>query len=275
MKLQELLQARKEMIDNFVEGIFDIPEDTSAVELLNAMAYSIAGGKRIRGFLVMEGAAIAGIEWEKALPTAAAVECFHAYSLVHDDLPAMDNDLERRGKPTAHVKYGEANAILVGDSLLTLGFRWISEAQAHLTGDLEALNSIRILSRWLGTEFLTGGQYLDLKSPTSRKEYNEVIHRKTCGLIEASLMAGATLGGFEMKNLVPLMNYGRHLGFAFQYVDDLLDWDQDEFVKFYQQDELRALVKENTELAIEAVAEFGNRAETLRELARYLADRSE
>lgn len=284
MSLQELIEFRKEHIDYFVLGMIENKKDDRIAELCEAMAYSVSGGKRIRGFLVMEAAGVTGINPESVVPTAAAIECFHAYSLVHDDLPAMDDDNERRGQPTTHRKYGEANAILVGDSLIPLGYLWISLAQTSILGPDNRVQSldperrlrvIEILGVYLGTDYLTGGQYLDLKAATTKEEYSEIVRRKTCGLFEASLLAGATLGGFDRVQANPLLTYGHHLGFAFQYVDDLLDWEQDDSPKFYEQDELRELVKANTEKAIAAVSEFGNRGETLRELALYLADRTE
>ncbi len=198
--------------------------------LADAMRYStLAPGKRLRPILVLLASEAIGGEIEAALPAACAIEFIHAYSLIHDDLPAMDNDDLRRGLPTCHRKFDEATAILAGDALQALAFEILSE---ELPDD-QALKCCRILSRACGRSFLVGGQADDLaaegrfgdQSPTARSvEHLQNIHlRKTGALIQASVSLGGVTAGASSEQLEMLARYGRAIGLAFQIVDDCLD----------------------------------------------------
>jgi geranylgeranyl diphosphate synthase type II len=198
--------------------------------LADAMRYSVlAPGKRLRPVLVLLAAEAVGGELEAALPAACAIELIHAYSLIHDDLPAMDNDDLRRGLPTCHRKFDEATAILAGDALQALAF----EIVAHDLPDDQALKACRILSRACGRSQLVGGQADDLAAegrfgelgPANRSaEHLQHIHlRKTGAIIQASLALGGVAGGASSDHLEMLERYGRAIGLAFQIVDDCLD----------------------------------------------------
>ena len=195
--------------------------------LLRAMRYSLlAGGKRLRPVLAREACRAVGGRDRWVLPACCALEMIHTYSLIHDDLPAMDDDRWRRGKPTLHVAFGEANAILAGDALHTLAFQILAEEPA---GDRFALRRTRVLSivaRAAGVEGMVGGQVRDLESEgrTIGPRALTRIHRgKTGALITASVLVGGVLGGAGRQGLEALGHYGRSLGLAFQIVDDILD----------------------------------------------------
>lgn len=196
--------------------------------LAEAIGYALDGGKRVRPVLVLAACEAVGGDAARALPTASAVECFHAYSLVHDDLPAMDDDDVRRGKPTVHRRFGEATAILAGDALLTLGFEWLATRQAQTSGPEKALRVIRLLAGALGGRGMVGGQYLDL---TQRFDTVDAVNRmqalKTSALLSAACEAGAVLGDGNETNVQRLKQYGLLLGQTYQLIDDLLDEEQD------------------------------------------------
>ncbi len=195
--------------------------------LLRAMRHSLfAGGKRVRPILALEACRAVGGRDAWALPACCALEMIHTYSLIHDDLPAMDDDDWRRGKPTAHVKFGEATAILAGDALHSLAFQTLAEEPR---GDRFAGRRDRVLAlvaRAAGMEGMVGGQIRDLESEGRRISPRDLrrIHRgKTGALLQASAVAGAILGGGSRKEIEALGRYGRAVGLAFQIVDDILD----------------------------------------------------
>ncbi len=274
MKSESILAAHKERIELFIEQKLISEPDQPVQYLRDAMLYALKGGKRIRALLVMLAAELMGERAERVLPAAGAVECFHAYSLVHDDLPAMDNALVRRGFPSVHAKFGEATAILVGDSLIPLGFEWLSADQRQISPDKRVLEVIALFANVLGSKALTGGQYLDLCSSADPALQKEILTRKTAALIEASLLAGAILGGASLAQLEHLKKFGLNLGLAFQYADDLLDWGSDRRQIFMSQSELKILINNLTEEALSALANFGEQAETLKDLAKSLAART-
>jgi geranylgeranyl pyrophosphate synthase len=245
--------------------------------LLEAIGYALEGGKRIRAVLVMEGAELSGERPERVLPTAAAVECFHAYSLVHDDLPAMDNDMIRRGQPAVHVRVGEDTAILVGDSLIPLGFELLSQEQLLYSPPELVLQVIALFARALGSQGLTGGQLLDLAGIPDETLWPEVHRRKTAVLFEASLAAGAILGGMSAEEVAKLRDFGIQLGLAYQLVDDVLDWEGAEgkaaLSRFMSRRQAEQRMHEQTEAALAALDALGERAARLRALTRYLASR--
>jgi geranylgeranyl diphosphate synthase type II len=259
--------------------------------LREAMAYSLtAGGKRIRPVLLLAaGNAVGGSE-EELLPFACAVEYVHTYSLIHDDLPAMDDDDFRRGKPTCHKAYGEATAILAGDGLLTEAFRLMAESPLASKRPARAVLAIADLARAVGAEGMVGGQQLDLDaSPgiSAPAEVQEIQLRKTAALIASCTRMGGILGGGDAALVAALGDFGTRLGILFQITDDILDetGSFEEMGKGTSKDRARgkwtypvafgmeAAVGRAGELgreALDALAAFGPEGEPLRELVRMV-----
>lgn len=199
-----------------------------AHSLRDAMAYAVAGGKGLRGFLVMESAALFDVPQPRALQAAAAVEALHAYSLVHDDLPCMDDDDLRRGMPTVHVKWDEATAVLVGDALQTLAFDLLAAPETHPDA-AHRISLIAALSRAAGAHGMVLGQAQDIAaetapSPLTLEQITQLQSNKTGALFCWSAEAGARLAGADPA---PLTAYARALGLAFQIADDILDVEGD------------------------------------------------
>ncbi len=260
--------------------------------LAAAMKYSLmAGGKRLRPILTLWAAETCGAGDDAAMPSAVALEMIHTYSLIHDDLPAMDDDDLRRGRPTCHKAYDEATAILAGDGLLTLAFEVIARFQEprEAVGDCVA-----ILAEAAGPKGMVGGQMADLQAET-RDDATlgelEAIHRgKTGALLCAALRLGATVAGASDHEKAALERYGRNVGLAFQVVDDLLDATGDEakmgkrvgkdsglgkwtYPGLMGIDASRAYARELTASAIDALAVFEGRADRLRALANQIVER--
>lgn len=254
--------------------------------LREAAAYSLfAGGKRLRPGLVLGAAEIVCGSDEAAVPAACAIEMIHTYSLIHDDLPAMDDDDLRRGKPTNHVVYGEALAILAGDALLTMAFDVLGRA-----GNCAAVVE---LAQAAGAAGMVGGQVIDLESEDKRLTADELqrIHAmKTGALIRGAVRLGAILGGASPAQLDALTAYGEHIGLAFQIADDILDVTGDQaligkpvgsdesngkstYPALLGLDESRRLAGEAVAAAVAALAPFGPEADTFRSLARYIVER--
>ena len=207
-------------------GLHVPPATTRPVRLHTAMRYSLeGGGKRLRPVLVLATAELFGVKDDSALPAAVAIECLHTYSLIHDDLPCMDNDDLRRGRPTAHKQFDEATALLAGDALLTHAFALLAESYAAQPPLAHAL--IRELADAAGSRRLIGGQMEDLiaeKKSDATPDELEFIHlNKTAAMIEAALVMGGLIGNASDENLTALRRAGRHLGLAFQIIDDILD----------------------------------------------------
>jgi geranylgeranyl diphosphate synthase, type II len=243
--LQHWLAEKRETVERALDRYLATGERAPAI-IAEAMRYSLfAGGKRLRPMLVLAAAeataASAGLPVDAAaalaLPCACALELIHTYSLVHDDLPAMDNDTLRRGRPTAHVVYGEGTAILSGDALLTEAFVLLTreprseEVPAIGGGELaqRKLAAIRTIAEAAGAHGMVGGQALDLKAaepgaaPLGAMELREMHARKTGALLRASAVAGAIMAGGPQDVLAAIAAYGTHIGLAFQIVDDILD----------------------------------------------------
>ncbi len=269
-----------------METLDDVPEP-----LAEAMAYSLlAGGKRIRGALLLAAAERAGCARADAMPFARALEMIHAYSLIHDDLPAMDNDVLRRGKPTNHVVYGEANAILAGDGLLNLAFEEMLDACAQ-QGE-HAVAAARCVARAAGGTGMVGGQTLDLAATGSfadGQELRRMHEKKTGALLLAAIGAGLRLGGVEEGFLSDMERYGRHLGLLFQITDDILDREGSEqalgksigkddlahkttYVTLHGLSGARALAREECQRAQDALEGWEN-VDFFRRLAQYILDR--
>ncbi len=263
--------------------------------LIEAMRYSsLGGGKRLRPFLVVESSAVFGVARKAALLAGAALECIHCYSLIHDDLPAMDNSDLRRGRPTLHKAYDDATAILAGDALLTLAFDIISRDEIHREASVRLLLT-RALARASGVGGMVGGQILDLagegrfgdREPVDVARLQQM---KTGALLHYGCIAGAILGQSSQKEYQALDDYGRALGEAFQIADDLLDVEGDAAALGKKTGQDAALGKTTfvTQLGIEgakqrvrdllaradsALSIFGARGDVLRAAARFVAER--
>jgi geranylgeranyl diphosphate synthase type II len=224
--LAAYLAERRRMVDRALDEVLP-PADAPPASVHRAMRYSVlAGGKRLRPILVIAGAETVGAGADRVMPTACALELIHTYSLIHDDLPAMDDDDFRRGRPTNHKVFGEAVAILAGDALLTLAFRLIADNAARVADPRVVCDVIREVADAAGTEGMVGGQVVDIESEgrAVTPETLDFIHlRKTAALIRVSLRAGALLGGAGASALAAIGTAGERLGLAFQIVDDILD----------------------------------------------------
>ena len=254
--------------------------------LFEAMEYSLlAGGKRLRPIFALEFCRMCGADWKKAAPFAAAVEMIHTYSLIHDDLPSMDNDDFRRGRPTNHKVYGEALAILAGDALLTDAFAVAASAQVSDMG-----SAIAVLSRCAGSLGMVGGQVLDIMSEERELNEQEVLDiqsRKTGALIHAACVLGAIAGGASEQQRNAAAKFADLLGLAFQIRDDMLDviGTQEEmgkgvgtdsakntFVRLYGLEKCEELVQAYTAQAIDALSVFEDSTYMI-SLAKSLTDR--
>ncbi|WP_375688142.1 polyprenyl synthetase family protein [Pseudooceanicola sp. LIPI14-2-Ac024] len=255
-----------------------------------AMRHAAAGGKRLRAFLVLEGARLHGIDPGRAIWPAMAIEAMHAYSLVHDDLPAMDDDDLRRGLPTVHVKWDEATAILAGDALQALAFECAAHPEAGGTETRAAL--ALSLAQAAGARGMVLGQALDIAAetavaPLTIDQITALQAGKTGALFEWSATAGARMAGADMA---PLADYARAFGLAFQIADDILDVEGDEadtgkrvqkdgaagkatFVSLLGLEPARTRAAELAEAACAALAPYGDAAENLREAARFAISR--
>jgi geranylgeranyl pyrophosphate synthase len=271
-----------------------LPEgDGLESKVFQAMRYAVMnGGKRLRPFLVVTSAQLFNVARESALRAAAAVEMVHTYSLVHDDLPAMDDDDVRRGKPSCHKAFGEAAAILAGDALQSLAF----EVIARETPRAEAVGPLaRELARAIGTQGMVGGQMMDLEAegdPEAGFEAVETIHRwKTGALMSASLRCGALAGGADRGTLAALTRFGEDIGLAFQIADDILDvtGSTESLGKSAGKDAARGKATWPAAAGIEASRErarallaaargalepLGEKALPLHDLARFIVERS-
>lgn len=268
--------------------------ETRPARLHTAMRYSLeAGGKRLRPVLVLAAAELFGASDDSALPAAIAIECVHTYSLIHDDLPCMDNDDLRRGRPTAHKAFDEATALLAGDALLTHAFSLLATAYAEKPILAHAL--IRELADAAGSRRLIGGQMEDLlaeKKTGSSADELEFIHlNKTAAMIEASLVMGGLIGAASASDLVTLRKAGRHLGLAFQIIDDVLDATSDSatlgktpgkdakagkatYVKLHGLDASQRIAAEHTAAARATLAALPGNAAFLDALSASMALRS-
>lgn len=287
-KLKEYARLTQEGLETY------LPEQAGALEtIFQAARYSaLAGGKRLRPALLMEFYALHGENAEKALPFACALEMVHTYSLIHDDLPCMDNDDLRRGKPTNHKVFGEATALLAGDSLLTRAFETML---CHCPTEIPAENALKaagILAARAGMEGMIGGQVMDLDFETRRpekEELSQMVHLKTGCLLMAACEMGCALAGAGEEEMKKARLYGEKLGLAFQIQDDILDVTgsteklgkpvgsdaenhKNTFVSYYGLEECRRLVEENTRQTVEAVALLQG-SDFLTELARSLQKR--
>lgn len=291
--MQPYRQAVDDALDRYTRGCNGTPE-----RLTEAIRYSVlAPGKRLRPILVLWACEAASGSWTQALPAACAVEFIHVYSLIHDDLPSMDNDQMRRGQPTCHIQFDEATAILAGDSLQMLAI----EVLCRDLDDSVAIECCRTLSKKAGRASLVGGQVDDLSAegrfgevPTLKQEplefLKQIHRRKTSALIEASLQMGGVIGGATPTQQQALSNYGQAIGLAFQIVDDCLDVEStsEQLGKSTRKDSnlgkltypgllglqrSRELAEELIKNAQNALHPFGGRATKLDALAQFIIDR--
>ncbi len=290
MALTEL-QFYKEKIE---EGLSNyLPSISSLPNILHeAMRYSVCGGgKRVRGILTLLASQVVDGPWSDALPAACAVEMVHSYSLIHDDLPCMDNDVLRRGQPTVHVRFGEATAMLAGDALQPLAFAEL--AQMPVAPAL-VVQAVQVLGRVAGSLGMVGGQAIDLASvnQTLTLDQLQFMHRlKTGALIEGSVLLGAIVTGATSETRRALETYGSAIGLAFQIVDDILDVTVDTeglgktagkdaeenkptYVSIMGLEESRDFARKLYEVAIEAIKPLGDSAVRLKELADFIIHRS-
>jgi geranylgeranyl diphosphate synthase type II len=277
--VEAYLAERSSLVDRYLDEVVP-PAGERPTSLHAAMRHLLfPGGKRLRPALAFAGCEAVGSPAEMALPAAAAVELVHTYSLIHDDLPCMDDDDERRGRPTVHVAFGEAVAVLAGDALLAQAFEVLASASGAVEPE-RRLAALRDLSSAAGSRQLVGGQADDLALRADEGDASAVesIHRrKSAALIAASVMAGARLGGADTPLLERLGSFAEAVGVAFQIADDLLDQETGEpcsLVRVLGPDEARARAEELLDGALALIEDLGERGEPLRELARYAVRRS-
>ena len=285
--------AQNKLINNTLESLLNASDTPDRI--LEAMTYSLmAGGKRIRPVLCLAATETAGGKPQDAMPAACALEMIHTYSLIHDDLPAMDDDALRRGKPTCHMAFDEATAILAGDALLTLAFQTLSSVEIRETEQaVKWLDVIQQISHAAGYCGMIQGQMLDMASEGKKSTLAELksMHRlKTGALIEASLRSGAILGDLNTAQFSMLDRYAQNIGLAFQVTDDILNVEGDPEImgKAVGTDELRKkttypsllglaeskdFASRLVENALQAIESFDNKAEPLRAIAKYIIAR--
>lgn len=291
MDLQIYLAEKTQAVNGALAALL-AKENEYPQSLHKAMHYSLfAGGKRLRPTLVLASAEAVGGEVAGALNIACAFECIHTYSLIHDDLPAIDNDDLRRGRPTCHKVFGEATAILAGDALLTAAFEMAAQSECADKGAV--IRAIAELARAAGSTGMIGGQVVDIESEGKDVPFPvlEYIHiHKTGELILASVRCGAIVAGATDEQLPSLTRYGQAAGLAFQIADDILDVEgsSDEMGKATGGDEVRGKATypsligmqesktraaELVDIALDAVSGFDEKAEPLRAIARYIVSR--
>ncbi len=293
MTFEQNMDCYKKEIEKALGDIDALNQSTNEYQkvLVDSMDYSLkAGGKRLRPMLLLEANRVLGGSKAKAMPFACAIELIHTYSLIHDDLPAMDDDDLRRGKPTNHKVFGEALAILAGDALLNLAYEIMLES----IEDEDGLKASRILAESSGSRGMVGGQSVDVLTEglSIEKDILEYIHiNKTSRLIEAALEMGATIAGGSKEEIEIFGRFGFYLGMAFQIKDDLLDIEGDEILfgkpigsdfsrgkntypSIVGIDAAKVSLKNHTALAISELKKIDGDISFLKELADYLLSRN-
>lgn len=288
--MAELFEQYLSAVNGALERYLTAPYDPHRV--LDAMHYSAsAGGKRIRPMLMLEFTRLCGGDWEKALPFACGIEMVQTYSLIHDDLPCMDDDDLRRGKPSCHVQFDEGTALLAGDGLLTMAFEALSDAELPPERVVQA---VKTLSRSIGVDGMIGGQEMDLQNEQETGLPLSVIRRtnekKTAALLTASCLLGVIAAGGTKEQMNAARQYGLYLGLAFQVVDDILDVtstaevlgkpigsdagnEKSTYVSALGLTEARRYAQAYTDGALEALGVFAD-AEPLKALTEKLLRRS-
>ncbi|WP_426349429.1 polyprenyl synthetase family protein [Alloiococcus sp. CFN-8] len=282
----------KREIDEYLKGYFEDKQGLNK-ELFDSMSYSLnIGGKRIRPILTILTYSLYKDDWKKVIPFAAAIEMIHTYSLIHDDLPCMDDDDLRRGKPTNHKVFGEAVAVLAGDALLNEAFNII--IKFSIKEGRAALLATEQLGEAAGANGMIGGQLVDILSENksiTKDELYYIHEHKTGALIKASVLAGAILGGADKEELVLLEKYGENLGLAFQIKDDILDVEGNKeligkninsdaenhkytFVSLLGLEDSKALCKQITNNCIESLKSLKYNTVVMEELTNFLLERN-
>ncbi|BDI30673.1 farnesyl-diphosphate synthase [Capsulimonas corticalis] len=291
--LPAYLSERRVIVDAALDKYLPTA-DQEPDNLHASIRYSIfCGGKRLRPILALAAADAVGCDFSHVTPLACALECIHTFSLIHDDLPAIDDDALRRGAPTNHVVYGEAMAILAGDALLAFAFELIAECRAFCPAD-RVLEALVMVAQASGTRGMVGGQVSDIecegRTDVDEKTVASIHERKTGALLIASLVAGARLCGASGAQENALRRYGEKIGLAFQITDDILDLEGDAeklgkplgsdlkqdkatYPKILGIEESRTLANRAAEDAIAALSIFDEKADPLRALARYMVER--
>lgn len=295
MDLKHYLKTMQQRVDEALERYLPVADELPS-SVHKAMRYSVfAGGKRVRPILLLAACDAVGGDMERAMPAACAMEMIHTYSLIHDDLPAMDDDDFRRGIPTSHKVFGEATAILAGDALLTEAFILLSSPERNGSPDPAALLSvIQEIAVSAGSRGMIGGQIVDMESEGSKEvDLATVLYihtHKTGALIKASVKSGALLGGAADRELGAIVRYGEAIGLAFQIADDILDIEgtTEQIGKDAGSDQARGKAtypavmgmaaskrraEELVDVALGALDCFGEKADPLREIARYIVRR--
>lgn len=292
MNLHKYLLERKKMAEDALEELLPSVLDTPS-RLHEAIRYSVLSpGKRLRPILVMAGAEAVGGSSAEVLPAACALECIHAFSLIHDDLPCMDDDDYRRGRLTNHKVYGEAMAMLAGDALIALAFELIALNINHFPAN-RVVEVSRLVAQASGNCGMVGGQVVDIESEgrdISADEIRYIHAHKTGALLTVSVLSGAVLCGADEFQIGRMRNYGASIGMAFQIADDILDiiGDQEKigkpvgsdvkqnkatFPKIYGLEKSKKLAEEEMSKAISSLDIFGESADPLRQIARYIVER--
>ena len=291
MDLRHYLASRQKKIDHALDRYLP-KESVKPATIHKAMRYSLfAGGKRLRPILCLAAAEACGGKIDSALPLACALECIHTYSLVHDDLPSMDNDDFRRGRPTCHKVFGDGIAVLAGDALLTIAFEIVSRAKPTSRYDMSIL--LREFAVAAGSQKLIAGQVADLEAEGRKIDMAGLryIHQnKTAAILTTSVRLGAMSANAGSQQLAAITKFGRALGLAFQIIDDILDVTQTSeklgksagkdvaakkatYPAVIGLDKSRAEAKRLTRQAHDALSIFGPKAEALHALANYLLER--
>lgn len=290
-QMKDVLEEQAAFIDGYLDKYLAKKDNPQSV-IYEAMRYSVfAGGKRLRPILMMNACKICGGDVNEVIPFACAMEMIHTYSLIHDDLPAMDNDDLRRGMPTSHIKFGEATAVLAGDALLNKAFEVVSEYSGDDTRRvMKAINMLAVSS---GAEGMIGGQIVDMESEGREITLDMLryLHlNKTGAIIRSACAIGALIGGGSDEQIKAVDEFAKNLGIAFQIQDDILDVTGDEselgkpvgsdaeekkntYVGLLGLDKSKELAEEYSDKAKEALALFGDKAEFLIELTDYLTTR--
>ncbi|MBF2058568.1 MAG: polyprenyl synthetase family protein [Cyanobacterium sp. T60_A2020_053] len=289
--LKNYLKTQQELVEKALDESLPIAQPAKIYE---AMRYSLlAGGKRLRPILCLATCELLGGNTSSALPSACAVEMIHTMSLIHDDLPAMDNDDYRRGKLTNHKVYGEDIAILAGDALLTYAFEYVARETKNIPPE-RTLQVLQILTRAVGAEGLVGGQVMDLewegKSDVSAETLSQIHRSKTGALLEASVTAGAVVAGASQEDLQRLSIYAQNIGLAFQIIDDILDVtatseqlgktagkdisaQKATYPKIWGLEESRQKASALIDSALAQLMPYGDKGETLKALAQFIIQR--
>lgn len=290
--LKDALADIQRDVDSAFDAMLPVPDDTRA-PLVEAMRYAaIGGGKRVRPLLLAATAALYGVDREQAVRAGCAVEAIHVYSLIHDDLPCMDDDELRHGKPTTHLKYDEATAVLAGDSLHALAFEILSDPA--MSGDpFVRAQLVECLAKASGMSGMAGGQMMDMASEESDYDLHSITRLqqlKTGALLGAAVEMGAILGHVPPEGRMHLRAYSRDIGLAFQIADDLLDVEGDQelagkalrkdseqgkqtFVTLMGVDKARAQARILVDQAVGHLGSYGQEADLLRALARFIVER--